>query len=421
MSVNFEAEQSILGCILKSGDLIKETTLQDKHFYDPNHKKLFKALRIIESKNDPIDIVAVITTLGQTAITSIGGRKFLAELANSVATTSSFKTYEKYIFESWKLREANEIQKSEIRSLDDLSKVMIDFSELELENSDDDYDHKENLLNLYNKIDNQTPGLSGFDTGYKELNKMLDGFQKEDLIISAARPSVGKTAKALNHASKHCQNGGTVIMFSLEMGLDSLNKRMLSIIGNIDGHKMRNPKHFFNDQDWQNFNSALGQLSDMDLHIYDKSGQTIPYIRSKVSKLRRQKPDADILVIIDYLQLIYPARKYENKNVEVADYTKSLKGLAKDMKVPVYLLAQLSRGVESRQDKRPIMSDLRDSGGIEQDADVIELLYRDDYYDRESESSNTIEVIITKQRNGAVGTVSLGFIKEYNLFLDLEA
>src|SRR5699024_11166910 len=175
-------------------------------------------------------------------------------------------------------------------------------------------------------------------------------------------------------------------------------------IGRIDGHKMRRPKQLFNADDWNNLTTAMGILSKMNIHIEDKAGQTVPFIRSKVKKLKRKFPDTPMLILIDYLQLIRSTVRHESKNIEVGEITRSLKELAKDTKSPVYLLSQLSRGVESRQDKRPMMSDIRDSGSIEQDADVIEFLYRDDYYNHDTEAKNIIEIIIAKQRNGAVGT-----------------
>ncbi|GGN54969.1 replicative DNA helicase [Oceanobacillus indicireducens] len=419
MDATLEAEYGLLGCVLKQGELIKEITLQEKHFSNANNQIIFKTLREIEQANEPIDLVSVVVRLGNTNLSRIGGRKHLSDLINSVARIESYKAYEKFILESWKIREARKIQGIEIHSLDDLAAVVEKYDEIELENNDDDYDHIEAMSQLYQSIEEQEPGLSGIDTGFQDLNRMLDGFQKGDLIISAARPSVGKTAKMLNHAKAHGENGGVSAIFSLEMFKDQLNKRMLSTIGRIDGHKMRNPKQYFNADDWSRFTNAMGILSNMNMHIYDKAGQTVNEIRSKVSKLRKDYPDKDILVMIDYLQLIRSDRRYENKNIEVGEITRSLKELARDMDVPVYLLSQLSRGVENRQDKRPMMSDIRDSGSVEQDADVIEFLYRDDYYDSSSEKQNIIEVIIAKQRNGKVGTVELAFLKEYNLFADL--
>lgn len=419
LAINLEAEQSLLGILLTKGDMIKETSLQDKHFYSQSHKKLFKALQNLSDKGELIDVVTVMTELGSD-LSAVGGKRYISDLLNSVASLEPFKTYEKYILESWKIRKARSIQEKEIHSLDDLNNLMYEFSELELENNDDDYDHKQAIQELYNKIEQQEMGLSGIDTGFRDLNRYLDGFQGGDLIISAARPSVGKTAKMLNHAIKHCENGGLTVIFSLEMGQESLNKRLLSTIGRIDGHKMKNPKQFFDSDDWERYSTAVGVLADMNIHIYDKSGQTVEFMRSKVKKLQRKYPDTPMLIQIDYLQLMRTTKQYQNKTIEVGEITRSLKELAKDTGSPVYLLSQLSRGVESRQDKRPMMSDIRDSGSVEQDADVIEFLYRDDYYDASTDKQNIIEVIIAKQRNGAVGTVELAFKKEYNLFLDLD-
>lgn len=417
--INLEAEQSLLGCLLTDGELIKESFLQEKHFYSKANQMIFKALKSLSDKGEPIDVVTVITELGN-GLSAVGGRKYISDLLNSVASLEPFKTYEKYVLESWKIRQAKAIQEKEIHDLDDLSNLMNEFSELELENNDEDYDHKQAIMDLYDKIENQELGLSGVDTGFKDLNRMLDGFQGGELIISAARPSVGKTAKMLNHALKHCEKGGMSVIFSLEMGQELLNKRLLSTIGRIDGHKMKNPKQFFDADDWNRYSKAVGILSDMNLQIYDKSGQTVEFIRSKVKKLQRKYPDVPMLIQIDYLQLMRTTKQYPNKNIEVGEITRSLKELARDTESPVYLLSQLSRGVESRQDKRPMLSDIRDSGSVEQDADVIEFLYRDDYYNPNTEKENIIEVIIAKQRNGAVGTVELAFLKEYNLFLDLE-
>lgn len=418
MDINLEAEQSYLGCILTDGELIKETTLQPKHFHGSSNQSLFGALQRLDGKGEPIDVVTVMTELGND-LYNIGGRKYISDLMNSVASLEPFKTYEKYILESWKIRKAQEIQSKEIHDLNDLSYLMNEFSELELENADDDYDHKEAIQELYQNIDEQETGLSGIDTGFKDLNRMLDGFQGGDLIISAARPSMGKTAKMLNHAIKHCENGGLTVIFSLEMDHESLNKRMLATIGRIDGHKMKNPKHYFDSSDWDRYSKAIGILGEFNLYIYDKSGQTVQEIRAKINKLKRKYPDTPMLILIDYLQLIRSNGRSESKNIEVGEITRSLKELARDTESPVYLLSQLSRGVESRQDKRPMMSDIRDSGSIEQDADVIEFLYRDDYYNHDSQNKNIIEVIIAKQRNGAVGTVELQYQKEYNLFSDL--
>lgn len=408
--LNIEAEQSLLGCILVENDLIKELTIESRHFYNRENQSLFQTMRELDNKGEPIDVVTVLTENADVK------KKYLGDLMNSIPTTEPFKTYERLVMDSYKIRKAKDLQFKEIQSTEDISEMMYEFSTLEEENTSDDYDHKEALVDLYENIEQQPEGLSGIDTGFKDLNRMIDGFQPGDLYISAARPSVGKTAKMLNHAMSY---DGPVAIFSLEMGQEALNKRMISAIGNIDGHKMRRPRQLFNDQDWSNFTQGMAALSNMDINIYDQSGQTPEYIRSKVKKLKRKNPDRPVLILIDYLQLMRTSRRYENKNIEVGEITRGLKELARDTESPVYLLSQLSRGVETRQDKRPMMSDIRDSGNIEQDADVIEFLYRDDYYNHDSDKQNIVEVIIAKQRNGAVGTVELAYIKEYNKFKDL--
>lgn len=413
--INLESENLLIGSLLKDGTLIKETNIHSKHLYDPLNKKVINIMRNLDEQGEDIDLVAVV-------VASKGDvdKQRLADLSNSVPSLHNFKMVERNVIESYKLREAKKITSVEINEISDIEAVKNELEEIEVSNNEDEYDHQQAMINLYENIENQTKGLSGYDTGFRDLNQYLDGFQETDLIISAARPSTGKTAKMLAHASEHCLNGHVTAIFSLEMGEESLNKRMLSLLGKIDGSKMRNPKQYFNSDDWSKFQSALGVLSNMNLYIYDKSGQTVSYIRQKIAKLRKQYPNEKILVLIDYLQLMRTDKSYENKNIEVGEITRSLKDMARDFKVPVYLLSQLSRGVESRQDKRPMMSDIRDSGSVEQDADVIEFLYRDDYYDAESESAGIIEVIIAKQRNGPVGTVELAYRKEHNGFYDLE-
>lgn len=421
LEANLDAEHALLGSILQQGDLIKEVALKAEYFAHAGHQTLFGTFLKIEEKGEQIDIVSVITNMDPNKLHDLGGKKYLADLVKSVVSLNSFKTYEKYIIQAWQVRMARKIQSKDINDLEDLTDIVDEYLNLQLANNDEDYDHIQSIIEVREDIEMEREGLTGIDTGYTDLNNYLDGFQEGDLIISAARPSMGKTAKALNHTIHACEKDNAVVaFFSLEMGKKQLLTRMLSTIGRIDGAKMRNARKRFNNQDWERLPTAEGILSNMNLHIYDESGQTVTQIRSRIAKLRKKYPDKKILVIIDYLQLIRSDRRYENKNIEVGEITRTLKEIARDYKVPVYLLSQLSRGVESRQDKRPMMSDLRDSGSIEQDADVIEFLHRDDYYDSASENKNVIEVIIAKQRNGPVGTVELAYLREYNLMVNLD-
>ena len=280
---------------------------------------------------------------------------------------------------------------------------------------------KDVLVATYDNIEILTTrkgDVTGIPTGFAELDRMTAGFQRNDLIIVGARPSVGKTAFALNIA----QNVATkteenVAIFSLEMGAEQLVMRMLCAEGNINAQNLRTGS--LTDEDWRKLTMAMGSLSNAGIYIDDTPGVRIGEIRSKCRRLKQEHGLG--MILIDYLQLIQgDGRSGDNRQQEVSEISRSLKALARELKVPVIALSQLSRGVEQRQDKRPMMSDIRESGSIEQDADIVAFLYRDDYYDKESENKNIIEIIIAKQRNGPVGTVSLAFVKEYNKFVNLE-
>ncbi|CCQ19358.1 Replicative DNA helicase [Listeria monocytogenes] len=247
---------------------------------------------------------------------------------------------------------------------------------------------------------------------------MTAGFQRNDLIIVAARPSVGKTAFALNIAQNVAtKTDENVAIFSLEMGAEQLVMRMLCAEGNINAQNLRTGA--LTSDDWQKLTIAMGTLSNSGIYIDDTPGVRVNEIRSKCRRLKQETGLG--MIVIDYLQLIAGSgRGGENRQQEVSEISRSLKALARELEVPVIALSQLSRSVEQRQDKRPMMSDIRESGSIEQDADIVAFLYREDYYDREGENDGTIEIIIAKQRNGPVGDVKLAFVKEYNKFVNLE-
>lgn len=265
---------------------------------------------------------------------------------------------------------------------------------------------------------NQKGEVTGIPTGFTELDKMTAGFQRNDLIIVAARPSVGKTAFSLNIAQNVAtKTDENVAIFSLEMGSDQLVMRMLCAEGNIDAQRLRTGS--LTSDDWAKLTMAMGSLSNAGIYIDDTPGIKVNEIRAKCRRLKQEQGLG--MVLIDYLQLIQGSGKSgENRQQEVSEISRTLKGIARELQVPVIALSQLSRGVESRQDKRPMMSDIRESGSIEQDADIVAFLYREDYYDRETENKNTIEIIIAKQRNGPVGSVELAFVKEFNKFVNLE-
>lgn len=280
---------------------------------------------------------------------------------------------------------------------------------------------KDVLVDAYDKIEllhNQKGEVTGIPTGFTELDKMTAGFQRNDLIIVAARPSVGKTAFSLNIAQNVAtKTDENVAIFSLEMGADQLVMRMLCAEGNIDAQRLRTGS--LTSDDWAKLTMAMGSLSNAGIYIDDTPGIKVNEIRAKCRRLKQEQGLG--MILIDYLQLIQGSGKSgENRQQEVSEISRTLKGIARELQVPVIALSQLSRGVESRQDKRPMMSDIRESGSIEQDADIVAFLYREDYYDRETENKNTIEIIIAKQRNGPVGSVELAFVKEFNKFVNLE-
>jgi replicative DNA helicase len=276
------------------------------------------------------------------------------------------------------------------------------------------YEHLADLMELpYKKV---PKGFSGIPSGFTDMDFMTDGFQDEDSIIIGARPSMGKTALMLNFAKNAGFKGVVPIIFSLEMSAESLIKRLLSCIGKIDGIKVRNPYNYFNEADKNKWQEAIGILGKIPLQIFDKPGQTLPEMRAKIRQVKKEFPNKKILVMIDYLTLITPTSDHNgNAHLQVSEISRDIKNTAKEFKCPIITLAQLSRSVESRSNKRPMMSDLRESGSIEQDADIVAFLYRDEYYnDTTDENQNILEVDIAKQRNGPTGSVKLYYNKEIN-------
>lgn len=420
------AEQSLLACILKKGDLIQEVSLQPIHFSKLEHQIIFTAMKEIDSKNDPIDIVSIKMHMGQDLL-MYGGTNFLADLKNSIATIENFKTYEKYILNDFKIRKTKELAKqietfNSPKDIDDLQAVIEEVNQLlEQHSNDKEFDLADVLLEIQEDVDTPKEGVSGIPTGFTELDNVLDGLSEEELTILGARPSVGKTAISLGIANNVCKTNHFVDFFSLEMSDKSLVTRMICSIAGINSMKMKNALKRFNSDDWTAYSAAQVVLNGYkeNFAIYDNSKVTVPEIRAKVKQSIKKYPDKRHLVIIDYLTLVQGSGRRE-RHLEVGEITRNLKRMARELKVSVLLLSQLSRSVEQRQDKRPMLSDLRDSGEIEQDADKILFLHRDDYYDKESENENIIDVIIAKNRNGSLGVVSLVFEKETQRFFNME-
>ncbi|MFX4300862.1 replicative DNA helicase [Alicyclobacillus tolerans] len=429
-----EAEQAVLGAMLISNDAVVEAIeiLEADDFYRTPHRIIYGVMQRLFQEAEPIDVITVTASLAseEAALESVGGVEYIAQLAAALPTALHTYHYARIIKEKALMRRIIQVstkiaeqgydtEKTAAEVLADAERMILELSQYQKTR---DFTHISDVLqSTFDRIEQLYASegqLTGIPTGYSELDRMTSGFQKSDLIIVAARPSVGKTAFALNIAQNVAVRAGLpVAIFSLEMSKDQLVQRMLCAEAYIDGHKLRNGT--LDDEDWPKLSMGVSTLSNSPLYIDDSPGITVPEMRSKLRRLKLEKGLG--FVVIDYLQLIQGRRASgENRQQEISEISRSLKGLARELEVPVVALAQLSRSVEQRQDKRPMLSDIRESGSIEQDADIVAFLYRDDYYDPDSEKKNIIEIIIAKQRNGPTGKVELVFLKNYNKFVNLE-
>lgn len=437
---SLEAEQAVLGAILLEQEAFSTAAerLSPADFYRTNHQVIFEAMLTLYEQGDPIDAVSVTRRLMDEKKDDIaGGAVYLTQLVESTPTAANIGYYSQIVEEKALLRRliqtSTDIVTQAFTREDEVEEVL-DEAEREIlavssrQNAQAFKSIKDVLIEVYDNIEQlhlAEDDVTGIPTGYRDLDRMTSGFQRNDLIIIAARPSMGKTAFALNIA----QNVATstdenVAIFSLEMGAEQLVQRMLSAEGNIDSQRLRTGK--LTDDDWSKLTMAMGSLSHAGIYIDDSPGIRVADIRSKCRRLKQEHGLG--MIIIDYLQLIQGSESSrENRQQEVSEISRSLKGLARELEVPLIALSQLSRSVEQRQDKRPMMSDLRESGSIEQDADIVGFLYREDYYETEKDEASgdnpdnqNIEIIISKQRNGPTGTVELAFVRNINKFIDIE-
>ncbi|MDQ0215393.1 replicative DNA helicase [Oikeobacillus pervagus] len=430
---NIEAEQAVIGAIFlePSAITVASEVLIPEDFYRNAHQKIFQTMLKLNDLGMAVDVITVTEELAASKdLEDIGGVSYLTELAGSVPTAANIEYYARIVEEKSLLRRlirtATQIAQDGYSREDEVEDLLTDAEKSIMEvaqrkNSGSFHAIKDVLVRTYDNIEmlhNRKGDVTGIPTGFAELDRMTAGFQRNDLIIVAARPSVGKTAFALNIAQNVAtKTDENVAIFSLEMGAEQLVMRMLCAEGNINAQNLRTGA--LTDEDWKKLTMAMGSLSNAGIYIDDTPGVRISEIQAKCRRLKQEHGLG--MILIDYLQLIQGSgRSKENRQQEVSEISRSLKALARELEVPVIALSQLSRGVEQRQDKRPMMSDIRESGSIEQDADIVAFLYRDDYYDKESENKNIIEIIIAKQRNGPVGTVQLAFVKEYNKFVNLE-
>lgn len=433
---NLEAEESVLGsCFLSKYALQKANeSLLPESFYNEKNAKIFQAMITMQEENTPIDITTVTSYLQKKKeLTEVGGVEYLTELINYVPTASNVDYYIKTVEESAILRNlilTAENIAEEGYSADETVNEILDNSEKKILNivkkrsTTEFRTIREVLKKTQSDLEtlSQSQGeITGLETGWYDFDRLTTGLHPNEFIIIAARPAVGKTAFALNlavHAAKIQDK--SVAIFNMEMSAEQLAMRILASVGQLDGFKLKTGNLM--NQDWKRINEASAQLANTNLVIDDTPGITIGEIRAKCRRLASSEQGL-ALVVIDYLQLISGGKNYgSNRQQEVSDISRSLKTLAMELEVPVIALSQLSRSVESREDKRPMMSDLRESGSIEQDADIVMFLYRDDYYNKEAQmedNNSIIEINIAKHRSGPTATVELLFKKNTQTFLNL--
>lgn len=432
---NIEAEQAVLGSMFLSKYAVQKAVenLEGTTFYMDSHCKIFDTLKELDEKHIPIDITTVTEELDKKKLLKqIGDVDYLTEIINAVPTAANVDEYIKIVNEKAVLRrlitEATQIVTDSYSGSEDLTEIL-DKAEQKILNvvktrRATEFRTIQDVLfktqSDLEKLAKNKGEITGLATGFYDIDKITTGFHANELIIIAARPGMGKTAFALNMATNIAINSDkTVALFNMEMGAEQLATRMLSSVGQIEGYKLRSGK--LENNDWKRINEAISRLADTKMYVDDTPGMTISEIRAKCRRLASSEEGLGI-VIIDYLQLINGSARYAgNRQQEVSEISRSLKMLAMELAIPVIALAQLSRTVDGREDKRPILSDLRESGSIEQDADIVAFLYRDDYYTKENEIdefTSRSEFIISKHRNGPTASIDLIFKRNTSTFVN---
>lgn len=437
---NLEAEEAVLGSILLEQDSIISVMefLVPDDFYRVAHQLIFAAMIELNQNSEAIDPITVSEKLGQkNQIDNVGGEAGIIELLDKVPTAANVEFYTQIVLEKSTRRKLIKTSTNIVKNAyqeDETIANVLDTAERDILSVSEGRNKagfipiRDVLHDAYESLEERSKNngeVTGIATGYIGLDRMTSGLHADELIILAARPSVGKTAFVLNIAKNVAVNlNETVAIFSLEMGAESLVERIICSHASINAGHLKTGK--LTDEEYTQYFVATGVLAEAPIYIDDTPGIRVSEIRAKCRRLKQERNNLG-LVVIDYLQLIEGNGK-ESRQQEVSEISRNLKKLAKELKVPVIALSQLSRGVEQRQDKRPIMSDIRESGSIEQDADIVAFLYRDDYYRQEPdengqvpevEPNSTIEVIIEKNRSGPRGTVELNFMKEFNKFTNL--
>ncbi len=436
---NIEAEQSVLGAMLIDKEAVASVAekLQADDFYREAHRVIYAAMMSLYSKNEAVDMITVTEVLKkENRLDDIGGIAYITSLANVVATAANVNYHANIVEEKSELRQlvnvSTQIAALGYEAQEDV-RTIIDEAESKILNISNRKKRAEftNINDILQQTFNDIESLAssggaitGIKTGFNDFDKLTAGLHSSDFIILAARPSMGKTAFALNvvqnvaiRAAEKGEKPKSVAFFSLEMSKEQLVQRMLCAEANIDSQRLRIGQ--MADADWEKLFGAANRFSQSKIFIDDAPGITAMDMRSRARRLKAQH-GLD-LIVVDYLQLMQASGRGsgENRQQEVSDISRSLKALARELEVPVIALSQLSRGVEARQIKRPMLSDLRESGSLEQDADIVAFLYREDYYNPETENKDIAELIIAKHRNGPVDTVKLFFHKKYTKFISM--
>lgn len=429
---SLEAEQSVIGAMIIDKSAISKALekLKDEDFYRDGHKVIFKAIREMFSKDMAVDLVTLLEYLKSTDnLDKAGGVTYISEVSSSVITTANLEAYIKIVEDKSTLRKliksATQIIEESYNKQDRVEDV-IDIAQKKIfdlaeKQGSNEYESLANVLERgfleIERLFNNKGSITGVGSGIRDLDAKTSGFQKGDMVLIAARPSMGKTTFSLNIAENVAlREGKSVVIFSLEMSKEQLAYKLLCSEANVDMLKLRTGN--LDDDDWERIARATGPLSKAKIYIDDTAGLSVMEMRSKCRKIKMEH--GIDMILIDYLQLMSGSAGSESRQQEVSEISRSIKALAKEMECPVIALSQLSRAPEQRADHRPMLSDLRESGSIEQDADVVMFLYRDEYYNKETEEKNIGECIIAKQRNGPVGTVKMAWIGAHSKFANLE-
>jgi replicative DNA helicase len=427
---NLDAESSVLGGILLENEAINQVLelLRPEDFYRESHRKVFRAMIDLSDRSEPVDLITLSDFLkGRGELEAVGGTAYLASLADFVPTAANISYYARIVREKSILRSlistatdiatrGYEEQGNVEEFLDSAEKVIFDISEKKIKASFVAVgDMIKDTLKTVEKLYERKEMVTGVPTGYDDLDKLTAGLQPADLIIVAGRPSMGKTAFALNIGAHAAFRGIGVAVFSLEMAKEQLVLRMLCSEARVNSSKVRSG--YLGERDFPQLAKAAGRLHEAPIYVDDTPAISVLELRAKARRLVRDRSKKIGLIVVDYLQLMRGMGNASNREQEISEISRSLKALAKELNVPVIALSQLNRRVEDRGDRRPMMSDLRESGAIEQDADVIMFIYREEVYNKTDESKKGVaEIIVAKQRNGPIDTVNLTFLHEYTRF-----